>query len=410
MKITLVPGRDRLLAVTVKGRTKTMEIAPPSPVRISAEPLGELPVFDNTRPPWLKGVRLPSLVTCECSLAGALDPASLRLTVAGSNRKLLPEKDYQLDPVWATVGKAEGSSLAPGEQVVASYSYRPRRLDSIVQTPDGDLLWRKGRRATACPHLPKLRPGEKRLANLYFSEHYTALAEEMIYPVLTNAIAPRPKEKGAATLPVALTAKLKAGAPVHILAWGDSVTEATYLADKRSRWQEQFLVRLRKRFPKAKITLETVAWGGKNTNTFFETHPGYEELVLAAKPDLVISEFVNDAGLSSENFRSNYQRIRDDFRGSGIDWIVLVPHYIRGDWMKLPAFPSCRNSDEDPRPYGKELRAFADASGIAYADVSRRYGQLYRTGIAYETLLVNSINHPSKEGLKIFADALMELF
>ena len=47
---------------------------------------------------------------------------------------------------------------------------------------------------------------------------------------------------------------------------------------------------------------------------------------------------------------------------------------------------------------------------IALADASRRYGRLWRQGIPYSSLMLNSINHPDARGMKLFADALMELF
>ena len=60
------------------------------------------------------------------------------------------------------------------------------------------------------------------------------------------------------------------------------------------RWQEQFVSRLRERFPKANIELVTEAWGGRNTGSYLSEPTGsshhYQERVLGAKPDLVISE------------------------------------------------------------------------------------------------------------------------
>ena len=53
---------------------------------------------------------------------------------------------------------------------------------------------------------------------------------------------------------------------------------------------------------------------------------------------------------------------------------------------------------------------FATQNRIALADASRRYGRLWRQGLPYSTLLLNSINHPDARGMKLFADALMELF
>src|SRR5204863_3843835 len=117
-------------------------------------------------------------------------------------------------------------------------------------------------------------------------------------PAKTN---PTPAEKW---IPNAME-NLRKGEPLRILAWGDSVTVGTYVPDPtRERWQEQFVARLRERFPKAKIELVTEAWGGRNTGSYLAEPPGsehnYREKVLGAKPDLVVSEFVNDAGLNSK--------------------------------------------------------------------------------------------------------------
>src|SRR6185503_20765369 len=86
---------------------------------------------------------------------------------------------------------------------------------------------------------------------------------------------------------------------------------------------------------------------------------------------------------------------------------ILTPHYVRPDWMGLSRE---REIDDDPRPYVAGLRQFAAKHPVALADAARRYGRLWRQGIPYSSLMVNSINHPDARGMKIFADALMELF
>ena len=91
----------------------------------------------------------------------------------------------------------------------------------------------------------------------------------------------------------------------------------------------------------------------------------------------------------------------------GAEWIILTPHYVRPDWMGLTRE---RDIDDDPRPYVKGLRAFSEKHGVALADASLRYGRLWRQGIPYSALMLNSINHPDARGMSLFADALMELF
>ena len=131
------------------------------------------------------------------------------------------------------------------------------------------------------------------------------------------------------------------------------------------------------------------------------------QMLERQKPDLVVMEFVNDSWMKPENVEGDYSQILADFRERGMEWIICTPHYVRADWMGLS---SEKGIDEDPRPYVQGLRAFAKKHGIALADASFYYGQLYRQGIPYSTLMMNNINHPDRFGMSLFADALMKLF
>ncbi|MDA0711275.1 MAG: SGNH/GDSL hydrolase family protein [bacterium] len=123
--------------------------------------------------------------------------------------------------------------------------------------------------------------------------------------------------------------------------------------------------------------------------------------------DLIISEFVNDSGLTAEQVDESYGRFLSDFQTAGAEWIILTPHYVRPDWMGLT---TQKDVDEDPRPYVQALRVFAEREGVALADASLRWGRLYRQGIPYATLFLNAINHPDARGMSIFVDSLMALF
>jgi hypothetical protein len=157
--------------------------------------------------------------------------------------------------------------------------------------------------------------------------------------------------------------------------------------------------------------LVTEAWGGRNTDSYLSEPPGsehnYRERVLDRKPDLVVSEFVNDGGLSEAQVQERYGKILADFREIGAEWIILTPHYIRPSWMGLS---SQRDIDEDPRAYVKGVRLFAQENQVAVAEGSLRYGRLWRQGIPYITLMENNINHPNVYGHTLFADSLMALF
>ena len=129
--------------------------------------------------------------------------------------------------------------------------------------------------------------------------------------------------------------------------------------------------------------------------------------MLGTKPDLVISEFVSDSSLKPAQVEERYTQLLAGFAAIGAEWIVLTPHYVRPDWMGL----TCeRDIDQDPRPYVEGLRQFAARHKVPLADASLRYGRLWRQGIPYNTLMVNAINHPNAQGMRLFADALLALF
>lgn len=396
--------------------TVTLSVTPATEVAVKGERYDALPLFKPEAPGFWKGPALKGVFTQETSAKGQLDPKSLELRTGPAADAALLEagKDYGIDPEWGTFGRLAGGRLREGQPAFASYRHGQSRLDSVVRTSAGQIALRPGQPHVTAPLPPALAPGEVRLANVWVPGRLAQLAVDNLLPVLESAYpeppptVPSPAEK---LLPKTMR-KLRSGEPLRVLAWGDSVTDAGYLPNfPHDRWQEQFVARLRARFPQAKIELVTEAWGGRNTASYLGEQPGsphnYREKVLGAKPDLVVSEFVNDAGLSPAQVEERYSKLLADFRGLGAEWIVLTPHYVRPDWMGLSRE---RAIDDDPRPYVAGLRTFAAKHGVALADASLRWGRLWRQGIPYSTLFLNSINHPDARGMKLFADSLMALF
>ena len=345
-----------------------------------------------------------------------LDPDSLVLRSGPEPDAPLLRRgeDYEADLVWGTIGRSPYSTIKEAQPVFASYCYAQLRIDAVVLTRKGQIVLRQGEPRSAAPLPPTVEKGERRLANIWLPGRVSRLGPEHLFPVLEAAYPepPKPKTTPAEQLLPRTLKKLRSGERLRILAWGDSVTVGTFVPDwERNRWQEQFVARLKARFPRAKIELLTEAWGGRNTASYLAEPPGsshnYREKVLAPKPDLIVSEFVNDAGLNPAQVNERYGKLLADFQGIGAEWIILTPHYVRPDWMGLTRE---REVDDDPRPYVAGLREFAAKNRTALADASRRYGRLWRQGIPYSTLMLNSINHPDERGMKLFADALMELF
>lgn len=409
---------DWAVEVTVRRPTPkqtVIRVTPPQPITVSSERFDSLPIFNPKTGGWLKGVRLAVLKAQETTTPYLLDPASLVLRAAAdlNSAAFTKGEDYDADLTWGTVGRLSSGRITEGQPVYASYRYAPLRLDAVVLTRGGEIVLRPGEPCAAAPAPPGIGEGEQHLGNIWIPGRLAKLGPNNLFPILENAFPESSKTQPAPAerlLPKTLR-KLRSGERLRLLAWGDSVTVGSYLPDpSRERWQEQFERRLRERFSKSNIELLTEAWGGRNTGSYLAEPPGsehnYRNKILGAKPDLIVSEFVNDAGLNPAQVEERYSKLLADFQGIGAEWIILTPHYVRRDWMNLTRE---RDIDEDQRPYVAGLRQFATQHNVALADAARRYGRLWRQGLPYSTLLLNSINHPDARGMKIFADALMEL-
>jgi len=397
--------------VTLPGSAvQTVHVAPPSIITVIAEKYTALPLFNPQAGGWVKGAQLLGVKTQETTSPHLLDPASFTLRAGPETDAPLFTLgvDYEIDLAWGTFGRLPDSHIKSDQAVFAGYRYSPMRLDAVVLTAAGQIILRPGEPRAVAPAISQINPGERHLGNIYLPGPLAKLTPDKLFPILEQAY----PEPPASSNPVVtrIERRLESGQPLRILAWGDSVTDAAYLTEKQ-RWQEQFVARLRQRFPKAHIELITQAWGGRTTASYLAEPLGsphnYRETVLAMKPDVIISEFVNDATLQPAQVEERYTKLLTDFQAINAEWIILTPHYVRPDWMNLTRE---RNIDNDPRPYVQGLRQFAATHDIALADASLRWGRLWRQGIPYSVLLLNAINHPNSQGMSIFADALMQLF
>jgi len=391
----------------------TLAVAPPLIRSVTAEKHDALPVYNPQAGGWARGARLVGLRSQETTSAYLLDPASfaLRAGPAPDAALFTAGVDYEIDPVWGTFGRLAGGRIGAEQPVYATYRHAEMRLDAVVLTAAGTLALRPGEPRAAAPAPAPLVAGDRLLGNVFVPRAIERLTADHLFPILETAY-PEPPRGERHPVIARLVRRLEAGEPLRILAWGDSVTDAGYLpGGATQRWQEQFAARLRQKFPRARIEMITEAWGGRNTSSYLAEPPGsahnYQEKVLALKPDLIISEFVNDSSLTPARVEERYSKLLADFEAIGAAWIILTPHYVQAQRMN---FTREREIDDDPRPYVAGLRQFTARHGVPLADASLRYGRLWRQGIPYSTLLLNAINHPDAYGMRLFADALLALF
>lgn len=382
-------------------------ITPPAPIVITGEVHADLPVY-NPKGNWRKGVYLNAVRAQECSSTGLLLESSV-VVKRDTGEVLKRGTDYELDPLWGALGRLEGGGLAAGQKVLVDYSYVPLRLDTIVALPDKSLKLITGTPGVGAILPPDVPAGAVAVANIFHHGVADRLDDSNLYPI-EKVIAPPVAPAAEQLLPRTL-AKLRAGQEVKIVAWGDSVTAGGGVGATPDKWyQNAFARALGERFPQAKITLLTAGWGGQNSAGYMAAPRGgakdFVRDVLEPKPDLITMEFVNDAGLSGERLNKQYTDIMQQLHGCGAEVILIAPHLIRPDWLGVKS----AKFDTDPRPYVRDLKAFAAANNIALADASTLWCRLWRQGIPYMTMEANGINHPDARGHQLFVDALMALF
>ncbi len=407
---------DWAVQVSYDGKTGVVEIAPPEVHVVSNERHTALQDYNPKAGGWCRGTKLDGIVAMECTTRFGYCPGTLKVKSSDGADAVIYEdgKDYQLTEDWGTVGRLPEGRIGANQAVFFDYAHTLLRIDSIVQDKAGQFAVRQGREDSATPPLPALQEGDTRLANIWVKAGLKKLTDGELLPILETSFPEelRPAPGIAEALLPKTYVKLQKGEAVRILAWGDSVTVGTFLKTyPEGRWQERFVAWLRTQFPKADIQLETVAWGGRTTTSFLNEPTGseynYQEQVLAKKPDLIISEFVNDAGFSRDFTLERYGKLQKDFQANGMEWIILTPHYVRPDWMGLT---DEKEIDQDPRAYVQALREFSVGNQVALADASLRWGRFWRQGIPYSSLMMNCINHPNEEGMALFVEALKDLF
>jgi len=311
-------------------------------------------------------------------------------------------EDYVCDPAWAAFGIGPKSSITPEDEVLIDYRYSLRRIDSLVRTADGEELIVEGKSELVVAKPPALAEGQTRLANIVVDFHSDGKSNVQVLPLAETAA-----EAQTASTPGRLpkaTAKIRAGQPLTIVCWGDSVTcggDAT----PGNRYPEVLEKMLKEKFPDAPIAVNVIAIGGSNSRQWL--YPGDDQFkgqfdrIVAAKPDVVTIEFVNDFyGLGDpKDFDPTYEEILKRFRAIDAEIVLITPHFVHG----MPR-------DHDNRPYVANLKRFAEKHDLALADASARWAHLWREVLPYITLLANNWNHPDDRGHRLFAEELIKCF
>jgi lysophospholipase L1-like esterase len=379
--------------------TATFQVLPADSIAVENEPY----TLSSEKPDrWAKGTHLKACLSRVTPLPDCLVPGSVVVKLEDGTT-LERDKDYLLDERWASLARLDGGKIGKDTRVLFSYRAGQMRLHSIQINPDGKIELVPGQPRTHSPEPPPIRDGWRTVANVFMPYHTKAVESWQIFRVAGPYPEPNETEmsRRSELVPKTLN-KLRAGQPVHIVTWGDSVTAGGDASSPATAFPELFATRLRERFPKSTITLTNAGIGATNTNMRL---PNLQKDVLAFHPDLVTIEFVNDLPLAESVLRKNYASALQQLRNAGAEVILITPHFVMPEMMghKFPR-------GGETRPNVELLRKIAAENHIGLADVSKRWEHLESEGLPYITLLDNGINHPDDRGHQLFVTELLTFF
>jgi lysophospholipase L1-like esterase len=309
------------------------------------------------------------------------------------------DKDYLLDPKWAGFSRIEGGRIGKDGAVTVEYRIGRMRIDAIEVNKNGVVHLHRGEEKMTRPNPPQADGDCVAIANVFMPYHVASVEPWQVFRITAPTF---PEPKVGTSLVAKTLAKLRAGEPVTIVTWGDSVTANGDASSADKAFAQLFPARLRERFPTSKITAHNAGIGATNSE---QRLPALKAQVLDFHPDLVTIEFVNDMGHPEAAMRDRYAKIFEQIRDAGAEIILITPHFTMPEMMNKP------------QPRGGETRAtvallrdIAAKHKVALADTSKRWEHLDAEGLPYTTLLTNGINHPDDRGHEMFTRDLLAYF
>lgn len=408
-----VAGRD----VHVR-RAADFVIDPAEMITVADKPLK----LGKDRPQaWSRGCPLPGV-----SGGGGINASfsyvagSLTIRKKPGGELLQEGKDYLVAPEFGMVGIGPEASVSPDDTVYAGYRYNLMRIDSIYVDADGQTHLAKGKPDITVPLPADIPESTVRLCNIFRPYGATEVMTEHLFPILRAPGSAVTQTRGG-LVPRAIE-KIKAGTPLTVVCMGDSVTQGGDASRPELRYVDVFRTMLTGRYASsgAAITVTNISYGGTASRQWLRMTPFTDEWfktvslpadqidfkrIIAARPDVLTIEFVNDAGMDYATVNETYGTIIDRLKEFNTEIILITPHFTAMHWMPLKSI-----RDPDGRAYVKALYRFARERNLAVADASSRWAHLWTEGLPYVTLLRNSLNHPDDRGHRLFAEELMKCF
>jgi lysophospholipase L1-like esterase len=191
--------------------------------------------------------------------------------------------------------------------------------------------------------------------------------------------------------------KLSTGVPVTVVALGDSLTEGWMVSKGYIDYLEEML---HTKFPGNKLKLINRGIPGDTAQSGLYR---MEWDVLHYKPDCVFIQYaLNDAfsGFTEQQFKRNIKGIIDNVRDKSDADIVLITSVYIGD----------NEDNRHAEGYYRQMEALGEEYRIPVVRTHEYWKKKIREGVVFGTLVQYDGVHPTEEGYKLMAEAVMGIF
>lgn len=205
--------------------------------------------------------------------------------------------------------------------------------------------------------------------------------------------------------------------PINVVIIGDSVSHGCFVigeTDFNAVYHNRLRLMLNSKFRTIPVNMINTAIGGSSAKFALGN---FERDVLGHKPDLVIICFgLNDVNGDIEIYKSSLEGLFEKCKANDFDCIFMTPNMLntyRSEETIAQYYDYALKTAEMQNSGRMDLfmeaaREVAAKCGVTLCDCYSVWKELEARGEDITALLINRINHPTKEMHQLFADMLYE--
>ena len=189
---------------------------------------------------------------------------------------------------------------------------------------------------------------------------------------------------------------------INIIFHGHSVPSGyfkTPLVNTFSAYPNQFLKKLKSKYPYAVVNVIITSIGGENS---IEGAKRFKKDVLIHKPDVIFIDYaLNDRGVGLEKSYVAWNKMVKLAKKKGIKVILLTPSPDQRINYDSP--------DNELKKHTKQIISIADESHLGLVDSYEAFEFLY-TDKEELSKYMSQVNHPNQMGHELIADKIIKWF